>query len=201
LVITVLALANCLQAFPAQGQGHSDERAVARTNPMIAEKTEALRQSVNSKAVVRTRCKSQGHEVEIEEVTNIVDVSSCKLIVQTRKTTKSGSDRRELVFTLYANLAELTTPVSVQPQTFLGCASLEGPVLKVMSRTGPGKSLREVRRSGSTNAVENAESQTRRKDLSFFFADEAKAKKAARALDRAVRRCGGTGWPDEDDLP
>jgi hypothetical protein len=37
--------------------------------------------------------------------------------------------------------------------------------------------------------------------LSFFFSDEAKAKKAARSLDRAVRSCGGKEWPDEDDLP
>jgi hypothetical protein len=72
-----------------------------------------------------------------------------------------------------------------------------------MSRTGPGKSLHAVRRSSPPNTVENAEAQIRRHDLSFFFPDEAKTKKAARALEQeqAVRRCGGKEWPDEDDLP
>jgi hypothetical protein len=205
LAIALLALTNCLRAFPAQEQPHSDrQHAVARSNrPTIAEPTEELRQSVNGKAVVRTRCTFQDHELEIEEVTKIIDVSGCNMTVQTRKITTSGNanERRELEFTLYTNLAELTTPASVQPQTFSQCKSVDGPVLKVMSRTEPGKSLRAVRRSSSPNTLENAETQIRRNDLSLFFPDKAKAKKAARALDQAVRRCGGKEWPDEDDLP
>lgn len=206
-VIALLALTNCLQAFPAQEQGHSTrDRAAGQTdNPMIAEKMERLRQSVNEKAEVRTRCTSQEPEIEVEEVTEIIGSSGCNLTVRTRKITTSSNhndkDRRELEFTLYANLAELTTPPSVRPQTFSRCKSGEGPVLKVMSRVEPGKSLRAARRSGSPNAAENAETQIRRNDLSFFFPNEVKAKKAARALDQAIRRCGGKEWPDEDDLP
>jgi hypothetical protein len=41
----------------------------------IAEKMNNLRQSVNGKAMVRTRCTSQDHEVE--EMTEIVGVSGC----------------------------------------------------------------------------------------------------------------------------
>jgi hypothetical protein len=41
----------------------------------IAEKMDNLRQSVNGKAMVRTRCTSQDHEVE--EMTEIVGVSGC----------------------------------------------------------------------------------------------------------------------------
>lgn len=205
LAIGVLALTNGLHAFPVQEERHADrQHAVPRSNrPAIAERTEELRQAVNGKAAVRTRCNSQNHEVEVEETTEIVDVSGCNLTVRTRKITTSGSDnsRRELEFTLYANLAELTTPASVQPQTFSQCKNVDGPVFKVMSRTEPGKPLRAVRHSSPSKPTENAEAQIRRHDLSFFFPDEAKAKKAARALDRAVRGCGGKEWPDEDDLP
>jgi hypothetical protein len=35
----------------------------------------------------------------------------------------------------------------------------------------------------------------------MFFADPAAAKHAAKALDRAIKACGGREWPDEDDLP
>jgi uncharacterized membrane protein len=207
LVSALFVFTNCLPAFPAPEQPHADHRqTVARTDhPTIAERIEELRQSVNSKAAARTRCASQGHEDEVEEMTEIVDVSGCNLTVRTRKITTSkistpGTGQREVEFTIYANLADLTTPASVQPQTFVQCKSVDGPVLKVMSRTAPGKSLRAVRRSSPPNTSENAE-QIRRNDLSFFFSDEAKAKKAARALDRAVRSCGGKEWPDEDDLP
>jgi hypothetical protein len=202
VVITLLALANGLQAFPAQEHRHGDrDRALGKTDSGAIIKTiENLRDSVNGKTVVRTRCNSQNREAEVEERTEIVDVSDCNLTVRTRKITTSGPDRRELEFTIYANLAELTTPVSVQPQTFAQCKSVDGPVVKVMSRTKPGKSLRATRRSRSANTTENAD-QIQRNDLSFFFPDDAKAKKAARALDQAVRHCGGKEWPDEDDLP
>ena len=123
------------------------------------------------------------------------------LIVQTRKITNPAATRANSS-TLYADLADLTTPASVEPQTFSQCTGVDGPVLiRAMSRTGPRQSLHAVRRSSPPNTVENAEAQIRRHDLSFFFPDEAKTKKAARALEQAVRRCGGKEWPDEDDLP
>lgn len=203
--IVLLALTNGMKAFPAQDKPQSErQHATSRSDrSTIAERTEELRQSVNGKAVVRTRCISRDHELNIEEVTKIIGVGGCNMTVQTRKITTSGNydERRELEFILYTNLAELTTPASVQPQTFSPCKSVDGPVFKVMSRTEPGKSLRAVLRSNPANTEKNAESQMRRNDLSFFFPDEAKARKAARALDKAVRRCGGKEWPDEDDLP
>jgi hypothetical protein len=205
-IVALLALTNCLQAFPEQEQHDPDRDHAGATrtdNPTIAEKMETLRRSVNGKAKVRTRCTSQEREIEIEETTEIVGLSGCSLTLRTRKITTRGShnDRSELDLTVYANLADLTTPASVQPQTFSQCKSVDGPVLKVMSRAEPGKSLRAARRSTSPNPTENAETEIRRNDLSYFFPDEAKAKKAARALDQAVRRCGGKEWPDEDDLP
>jgi hypothetical protein len=158
-----------------------------------------LRQSVNGKAMVRTRCTSQDHEVE--EMTEIVGVSGCIWSyrpVRLRHPAATGANSKS---TLYADLADLTTPASVEPQTFSQCTGVDGPVLiRAMSRTGPRKSSHAVRRSSPPNTVENAEAQIRRHDLSFFFPDEAKTKKAARALEQAVRRCGGKEWPDEDDL-
>lgn len=110
------------------------------------------------------------------------------LIVQTRKITTPAATRANSKSTLYADLADLTTPASVEPQTFSQCTGVDGPVLiRAMSRTGPGKSLHAVRRSSPPNTVENAEAQIRRHDLSFFFPDEAKTKKAA-------RRCSGKEW-------
>ena len=104
-----------------------------------------------------------------------------------------------MVFTLYANLAELTTPTSVQP-LISPCKPVDGPILKVMSRTEPGKTLRSMRRL-NVQSFPGTEEQSIRRDLSFFFSDAAAANKAARALDRAIEACGGKEWPDEDDLP
>ena len=101
-------------------------------------------------------------------------------------------------FTLSANLADLTTPASVQTQTFSQCKPIDGAVLKVMSRAAPGKMVQVTRRE---NKVEATQTESRRGDLSFFFPNLAAAQRAARLMDQVVSSCGGKEWPDEDDLP
>ena len=172
----------------------------------ITDAMERLRRTVNGKALVRNHCQSRGRDVLVEESTEITHISGCNLILKTRKTTTTQDDRRELDFTIHADLAYLTTPSSVQPQSFSQCKPIEGAVLKVMSRTQPGKAVHASRRLNSESAsrmskVEEPEIQTSRGDLSFFFPDALTARKAARALDQALKACGGKEWPDEDDLP
>ena len=171
----------------------------------ISKAIERLKRAVNGNSVVRNQCDAQGHTVEIEEKTEIAEVDRCKLIVKTVKTTNPGADGPELHFTLHANLTDLSTPASVVPLSFSHCQPMEGSLVRVMSRTQPGKIIRTAQ--NSTSQLRDAQPHTEqkeapgRKDLSFFFSDIAVARKAAGALDRAVALCGGKEWPDEDDLP
>lgn len=172
----------------------------------IGEATEQLRRSVNDKANVRNHCLSQGKDAQIDESTEISEISRCRVTFKTRKTTLSQDGHRELEFILYADLAELTTPTLIQTQSSSQCKTVGGALLKVMSRVEPGKVVRVTRKAtfhspNEKSSVDEPETQTTRNDVSFFFPDMAAAKKAARILDRAVKLCGGREWPDEDDLP
>jgi hypothetical protein len=172
----------------------------------LAEVMARLKRSLNGKAMVRNQCLFQGKDFEVDESTEIAEISGCKVIFKTRKTTISPEGRREVEFTLDADLADLTTPPSVDPQSFSQCKPIEGAVLKVMSRAQPGKAVRTTRQStsGSTSGTSKtgeAEAQPPRRDISLFFPDPVTAKRAARALDQALKLCGGKEWPDEDDLP
>ena len=167
---------------------------------------ERLRQSVNGKAIVRNRCRTQRDDAQVEENTQIAAINGCSLIFKTRKTTTSRKGLRELEFTLFADLGDLTTPPSVEPQTFSQCEPVGGTVLKVTSRAAPGKVVRVTRRAhsnldGGRDTASEPETQATRNDLSFFFPNAAAAKRGARVLGQAVKMCGGKEWPDEDDLP
>jgi len=172
----------------------------------ISVATSEFQKAVNGKASVRNRCQVQGKESEIDENSEIVETDRCKLVVKTVKTTRpkispdaSSANREQSVeFTIHADLSELTTPVLVEPQKFAQCDAGAG-VLKVSSRSEPKQSMQVIRRSQADKPGEG-EKQTR-KDLSLFFGDPKAAKKAADALDQAIRACGGEEWPDEDDLP
>jgi hypothetical protein len=172
----------------------------------ISVATSEFQKAVNGKASVRNRCQVQGKESEIDENSEIVDTDRCKLVVKTVKTTRpdvspdaSSTNREQSVeFTIHADLSELTTPVLVEPQKFAQCDAGAG-VLKVSSRSEPKQSMQVIRRSQADKPGEG-QKQTR-KDLSLFFGDRKLAKKAADALDQAIRACGGEEWPDEDDLP
>ena len=173
----------------------------------ISAATSEVQKAVNGKASVRNRCHVQRGESEIEENSEIIEADHCKLVVKTTKTTHAGDTANEsssnpqqsVEFMIYADLSELTTPVLVEPQKFAQCDAGGAGVLKVSSRSDPKQPMKVIRRSETTKPGEG-EKQTR-KDLSLFFADPKAAKKAADALDRAVRACGGKQWPDEDDLP
>jgi hypothetical protein len=172
----------------------------------ISVATSEFQKAVNGKASVRNRCQVQGKQSEIDENSEIVETDRCKLVVKTVKTTRpdvspdaSSTNREQSVeFTIHADLSELTTPVLVEPQKFAQCDAGAG-VLKVRSRSEPKHSMQVIRRSQADKPGES-EKQTR-KDLSLFFGDPKAAKKAADALDQAIRACGGGEWPDEDDLP
>ena len=171
----------------------------------ISKATERLKRVVNGNSVVKNQCEVQGHSVEVEEKTEIAQMDGCTLIVKTVKTTNPGAERRELHFTLYANLADLSTPASVEPLSFSQCRPVQGELVRVMSRTQPGKIIRTTQNSTSQPRdgqphTEQKESPDR-KDLIFFFSDTAVARRAAGALDLAIALCGGKEWPDEDDLP
>lgn len=175
--------------------------------------------AVNGNAIVRNRCQFQGKDVEIEETAEIVEKDGCKLVVRARKVTRapkksltdhqSGDDKeqsagedQEIEFTVYADLSELTTPALLETQKFRQCEAGGAGVLKVSSRSEPGKIMQVIRRS-ETNGTskEHPEVKQTRRDLSLFFSAPAAAEKARKALDRAVESCGGKEWPDEDDLP
>ena len=199
---TVLRIASSFGSH--QGRDEDRERSKKPGSPQsINAATQRLKQAINGKSVARNLCHSQQRDVRIEETTEISQTKGCHVIVQTRKTSTSGDERREIQFTLDANLSDLTMPVSVEPQSFSQCKPIDGTVLKVMSRAEPGKSVRTTRRTISEGAVAkgNGDELKPRADLSFFFSDEVAARKAARLLDRAVKLCGGKEWPDEDDLP
>lgn len=177
--------------------------ASARTISVAASE---FQKAVNGKASVRNRCQVQGKENEIDENSEIVETDRCKLVLKTVKTTHSdvspntsSTTRQQSVeFTIHADLSELTTPVLVEPQKFAQCDAGAG-VLRVSSRSDPKNSMQVIRRS-QVDKTGEGEKETRR-DLSLFFGDPKAAKKAADALDRAIKACGGKEWPDEDDLP
>ena len=107
----------------------------------------------------------------------------------------------EIEFTVYADLSELTNPVLVERQKFAQCEAGAAGVLKVSSRSEPGKTMQVTRRSQSGATLEKQEVKQTRRDLILFFSSPAAAEKARKALERSVKSCGGKEWPDEDDLP
>ncbi len=212
LFIAFLLLADLLGAQavfsePVNAQEYQDKHRVSGepSSPAnaagIARRTEELRNDVNGKATVRTRCTSDRRTVDVEETTEIAEIRGCKLVFRTRKLSGTGAELREIEFTLRVNLSELTTPSSIAPQTFRQCQAIDGPVVRVMSRTKPGSPIQVIRRSVSKEADAKVETQSARSDLSLFFPKKELAARAGRSLDRAIEHCGGQEWPDEDDLP
>jgi hypothetical protein len=164
---------------------------------------EGLRQAVNRHSAITTQCRVQGQDVDVNESFEIIETKGCAVVVTTVK--KNSSQAGYTRFTLRANLKDLTTPTSVEPLKLSGCEPKTGALFQIVSRTQLGKTLRTTRISQTADTPANdplAEKEVPpRKGLSFFFASPELAKKAARALDRAVAACGGEEWPDEDDLP
>ena len=185
-------------------QDRDEEPRRPATPRAILAATGELQKAVNGKALVHNHCRTQGKEIDIEETAEVVERERCKIVVRTTKTTrlnaspKKPSDSQAIEFMIYADLSDLTTPVLTENQRFAQCDAGLFDVLRVSSRTDPKQLIRVVRRSLTTK--DEGSKQTR-KDLSLFFADAKAAKRAADALDRAVKACGGKEWPDEDDLP
>jgi hypothetical protein len=183
-----------------------DTRPTAPPTRNLGVLTERLKQSLNGKAVVHNKCVSQGHEFEVEESTNLGEIKGCQLIFETRKTSTAPQGQRKVQFTIHVNLADLTTPPSIESKNFPQCQPIGPAIVKVMSPAEPGKKLRTTRRMESSFPGEQessnlSEKEITRNDLSFFFSNFVDAKKAARALEHAIKACGGKEWPDEDDLP
>lgn len=181
-------------------EGEHKERAL--TNEQMHEFAERLRRLVNGKAAVKNQCQVQdqkvSQEVQVEESSQITEISGCKIILVTAKTTNFATGPRHVEFTLSANLADLTTPAAVQTQTFSQCKPIDGAVVKLMSRAAPGKTVHVSR---SENKADAKQTESLRGDLSFFFPNLAAAQRAGRTIDRMIQSCGGKEWPDEDDLP
>jgi len=214
LVRTVLMASalSLLQSQPlacaqeSRNEATGEKRVATTDKRLLAQATTRLQQAVNGKAVVQNDCQRRGKSFKVEESTEIVEIKGCEATFKTRKRSTSADGVQQLEFTLFANLAELTTPVSVEPATSAECKSVSTPILRVASRAQPGKKVRATMQTISRPADGNQASDekpaaTTRNDVSFFFHDPAMAKRAARALDRAVKLCGGQEWPDEDDLP
>ena len=192
-------------AGPDSAQEADEQPRRPASSHAIAAATADFQEAVNGRASVRNRC-TQGKEIEIEETTEVVERDRCKIVLKTTKTThdkdspKDSADSRQTIeFTINADLSALTTPVLVETQRFAQCDAGGSAVLKVSSRSDPKQPIRVVRRSPPATK-EDGIKQTRR-DLSLFFVDPKAAKRAADALERAVKACGGKEWPDEDDLP
>jgi len=209
-----------------------EERAERPRNSQdVLEATGKFEKAVNGSALVRNRCRFQGRDIEIEETAEVIERDGCKLVVRARKVTraavppaaggpaeaekKTSTDRQPadsnehsakgdkgIEFMVYGDLSELTTPVLVEKEKFGQCEAGGAGVLKVSSRSEPGKAMHVIRRSEANGTIKEHDGvkQTRR-DLSLFFSVPAAAEKARKALELAVISCGGKQWPDEDDLP
>jgi hypothetical protein len=202
-----------------------------RNSQDVLAATGKFEKAVNGSAIVRNRCRFQGRDIEIEETAEVIEREGCKLVVRARKVTraavprtaggaaegekKSSTNRqpadgnehstngdKRIEFMMYTDLSELTTPVLVEKEKFGQCEAGGAGVLKVSSRSEPGKAMQVIRRSeaNGTTKEHDGVKQTRR-DLSLFFSVPAAAEKARKALELAVKSCGGNEWPDEDDLP
>lgn len=195
-----------VQAVPSRMQEENEKPSRLASARVIAVAVNEFQRAVSGNASVRNQCRIQSKESEIEENSEVVETDHCKLVIKTVKTTRAGGipdvssakAQQSVEFMIYADLSDLTTPVLVEPQRFAQCDAGSVGVLKVSSRADPREPL-PVMRSQAGKPGEG-QKQTR-KDLSLFFADPKAAKRAAVALDRAVRACGGKEWPDEDDLP
>jgi hypothetical protein len=188
---------------PATQEREREHREKAANPQTVAKAVDRLKQAVNGYAAVTNVCSSKGQEVEVEEHFEIVEATGCSIVVTTTK--KNRPATRDLRFTLRVNLADLTTPTSIEPVNLSGCKSGQGALMQVLSRARPGKTIPTTRRSSDTHLPATAPDQEQeappRKSLAFFFQDTDAAKRATRALNRAVAVCGGDEWPDEDDLP
>jgi hypothetical protein len=202
-VFIPIALVFSLFAHPQTSPSQETEQRpnIAGNPRVISQATEQFQNSVNGKSSVKERCQLQGKDIQVEETSEVLERRGCGLVLRTRKVSRSSEGQKQLEFTVYADLKELTTPVLVEKQSFAQCHPVGSVVLKVSSRSQPGKALQLQRsETDSTAKAGQVEKQTRR-DLSLFFADAGAANRAAKALDRAVTACGGNEWPDEDDLP
>lgn len=200
-----------LHLFSALPMAQEDEERTRRpaSSGQILVSTRAFERAVNGKAIVRNRCRVHGNDSEIEETAEVIQRDGCKLVLRARKITRAADGgkqfaegQQEIEFMLYADLSELTTPVLAETQNYGQCETTGPAVLKVSSRSEPGKTMqvtRKLRADGATKEDPGVK-QTRR-DLSLFFSDPAAAEKARKALERVVKSCGGKEWPDEDDLP
>jgi hypothetical protein len=219
-----------ISSFPMTQEAAEQEKRPGNSNEILAS-TRKFQRAVNGNAIVRNRCRVQGKDIEIEETTDVIKTDGCKLVVKARKVTRpadvraidspadegkkssmdhrpaddqkqSANGPREIEFIVYADLSELTTPVLVETQKFGQCEAGGAGVLKVSSRSEPGKAMQVIRRSEANGTTKDHEGVTQtRRDLSLFFSIPAAAEKARKALELAVKTCGGNEWPDEDDLP
>ena len=212
LVLIPLALSSQTLTFtpslvPIKGQekrNRDPEYKDRLANPQaIRRAIEGLRQAVNRHSAITTQCRVQGQDVDVDESSEIMETKGCAVVVTTVKRNRSQAGYTR--FTRRAHLKALTTPTSVEPLKLSGCEPKTGALFQIMSRAQFGKTLRTTRVSQTTDPPPNhpiaEEEVPPRKGLSFFFASPELAKKAARALDRAVAVCSGGEWPDEDDLP
>lgn len=193
-----------LVAIMGQEKNRDPEHKDQLAHPQaIRRAIEGLRQAVNHHSAITTQCRVQGQDVDVNESSEIIETKDCAVVVTTVK--KNSSQAGYTRFTLRPNLKDLTTPTSVEPLKLSGCEPKTGALFQIVSRTKLGKTLRTTRISQTADTPANdplgEKEVPPRKALSFFFATPELAKKAARALDRAVAVCGGEEWPDEDDLP
>jgi len=226
----LLLCSHDISSFSMTQEAAEQENRPGSSKDILAS-TRKFERAVNGNAIVRNRCRVQGKDIEIEETAEVIQTDGCKLVVKARKVTRpadaraidspadegkkssrdhrfaddpkqSASGRQEVEFIVYADLSELTTPVVVETQKFGQCEGGGAVVLKVSSRSQPGKAMQVIRKSEANGTTKDHEGvrQTRR-DLSLFFSVPAAAEKARKALELAVKSCGGNEWPDEDDLP
>jgi len=226
----LLLCSHDISSFSMTHEAAEQENRPGSSKDILAS-TRKFERAVNGNASVRNRCRVQGKDIEIEETAEVIQTDGCKLVVKARKVTRpadaraidsptdegkkssmdhrsaddpkqSASGRQEVEFIVYADLSELTTPVVVETQKFGQCEGGGAVVLKVSSRSQPGRAMQVIRKSEANGTTKDHEGvrQTRR-DLSLFFSVPAAAEKARKALELAVKSCGGNEWPDEDDLP
>ena len=118
-----LSSANVPPANERQERTETEEARTSKPGDLqsLLKATEQLKRVVNGNSIVKNQCQIKGRTVQVKRTQKSSKADGCNVIVKTVKTSGLGEARRQLQFIMRAHLADLSTPASVEPQSFSGC--------------------------------------------------------------------------------